>query len=151
MLPTDLLRFVRLEVGVRLEQPSGEFFLYRDATPGPKLIWRDLPNRREWRTFCCCRDGEIVPVLIESTISASGRADLPPTGRSSVGFHVRVYDEDQAAKTWTELERGIDGLQAPVTESLIDPIVDHRRLVIDRNPGMPRIAPVADLRLQFSA
>src|ERR1700754_4903125 len=27
----------------------------------------------------------------------------------------------------------------------IHPIVDHRRLVIDRNPGVARIAPVADL------
>src|ERR1700719_632043 len=27
----------------------------------------------------------------------------------------------------------------------IYPIVDHRRLIIDRNPGVPRIAPVADL------
>ncbi|MDU0294859.1 MULTISPECIES: hypothetical protein [Saccharothrix] len=82
------LTFRRIEVGVRIEEPSESFFLSAHPQVDPKYIWRDGPV--EWRTFCCCRDGEIIGTSTNGVTSASGRSDGPGTGRSNVGFNVRL-------------------------------------------------------------
>lgn len=95
--------FRRLEVGVRIEQPKDSFFLAAHTQVDPKLIFSDDANGTEYRTFCCCRDGEIVAVEHSGINTLSGRSDIVPTGRSNVGFLVRVLDEARSVKLWSEM------------------------------------------------
>src|SRR5205814_2118880 len=49
----------RYEIGVRIQQPSQSFFLQRYEEADPKLSW-SADGIHEYRTFCCCRNGEVV-------------------------------------------------------------------------------------------
>jgi hypothetical protein len=87
------MRFLRLELGLRLEGPSPHPFFsqLRERAAGsldPKLIWRD--EHAELRTFCFCADGEIVAATHEEYWALSGRADCPPTGKSNIGLLLRL-------------------------------------------------------------
>jgi len=87
--------FRRVELGVRIEQPQESFFL-RDASGlDPKLIALEADGI-EWRTFCCCRGGEIVEVLSDGILGVAGRSDGSPTNRSNAAFHVRILDANVA-------------------------------------------------------
>src|SRR5437764_10029484 len=57
-------------------------------------------DRYSWRTFCCCRDGEVVRTEVRGVVSVSGRADGPTTGKSNVGFNLRVTDARLADSLW---------------------------------------------------
>lgn len=84
----------RLEVGVRIEQPSEVFFLKDNPLLDPKLIFGSSDSEIEWRTFCCCRDGEVVTTQSDAIRTHSGRGDCPATGRSNIGFLVRSTNEE---------------------------------------------------------
>jgi uncharacterized FAD-dependent dehydrogenase len=102
--------FRRVEIGVRLEQNSDDFFLSDDPRKDPKLILRSPDGRYSWLTFCCCRGGEVVTTEVQGVCSVSGRADGPPTGRSNVGFNLRVTDAHLAASLWPHgLRQAADG------------------------------------------
>jgi uncharacterized FAD-dependent dehydrogenase len=116
--PREKFSFKRLEVGVRLEQPAEKFFLRNSPTIDPKRIWYDDGIAAEWRTFCCCREGEVICSRSDNILSVSGRADGPRTSRSSVGVHVRVLDESTAARAWAYLRPQLDKLTEPITEPL---------------------------------
>ncbi|GHD40556.1 hypothetical protein GCM10010335_41560 [Streptomyces galbus] len=92
--------FRRLEIGVRIEQPVDDFFLRDQRALDPKFLWEDKSGRYGWRTFCCCRDGRVVATDFDGWVTLSGRADCPPTGRSNVGFNLRVSNESEAALIW---------------------------------------------------
>jgi hypothetical protein len=111
------LKFHRVEVGVRLEQEKGAFFLRDDPFLDPKLIWKADGGRYEWRTFCCCRDGEVVTTEVQGLVSVSGRADCPPTDRSNVGFNLRVTDPGLADEIWPDTYRPVAG-QGPAEQNL---------------------------------
>lgn len=97
--PTE---FRYLELGVRVEQCSNEFFLRDQPDLDPKLLLHLSPDS-ECRTFCCCREGEAVATRTPSGIlSLSGRADVGDTGRSNVGFNLRTTDETLGAQMWRE-------------------------------------------------
>jgi uncharacterized FAD-dependent dehydrogenase len=113
--------FRRLEAGVRIQQKFGEFFLKDDAQLDPKLLLRDDDARKmEWRTFCCCRRGEIVDIDYDGIRLISGRADVAPTGCSNVGFLSRVTSADLHA--WCVLEshlrQNVDPQRTSVAEFL---------------------------------
>lgn len=91
-------RFRRVELGVRIEQGADEFFLRHESQLDPKVIYTD--GDVEYRTFCCCRDGLVASTEFRGLKSVSGRADGPCTGRSNVGFNVRIHDEKLALKVW---------------------------------------------------
>lgn len=103
----------RLEVGVRIQQPSGAFFL-RDAPQlDPKLLWFDQESHYEWRTFCCCREGLVISTRSRGMLTVSGRADCPPTGRSNVGFNLRVKDADVINRVWPDLQARLGRADGP--------------------------------------
>ncbi len=110
--------FRRLEIGVRLEQPAEKFFLRDAPALDPKLIVVNQEPDVEWRTFCCCRNGEVVLVRVEDIPSVSGRADVAPSGRSNIGFHVRVTDVLQATSAWDDLIPRLRKEASPITEPL---------------------------------
>ncbi|WP_408058310.1 FAD-dependent monooxygenase [Streptomyces tauricus] len=94
--------FRRLEMGVRIEQPADNFFLRDQRALDPKLLWEDVSGRYSWRTFCCCRNGRVMATDFNGWVTLSGRADCPPTGKSNVGFNLRISNERQAAQLWHE-------------------------------------------------
>ena len=94
------IRFRRVELGVRVETPADRFPL--DMLPDlldPKWI-RDDPDDGmvQWRTFCCCRRGEIVETEFAGLRTVSGRADGPRTGFSNFGFNVRLLEPRRAER-----------------------------------------------------
>lgn len=96
-------RTLRLEAGVRVEQPAQDFFLRDDPRLDPKLIWTDDSARVQWRTFCCCREGVVAQTSSHGVLSVSGRADCAPSGRSNVGFNVRLLDAADVMREWPAL------------------------------------------------
>jgi uncharacterized protein len=88
-------RFRRVEVGMRVEQDADSFAL-DDGSFGelldPKWVLASSDGRFEWRTFCCCRGGEVVETCFDGLTTVSGRADGPATGRSNFGLNVRFVD-----------------------------------------------------------
>ncbi len=105
--------FRRLEVGVRIEQPSEKFFLSSHPQIDPKYILLKEGEGVEYRTFCCCRNGEIVVIEHEGIRSLSGRSDVTPTGRSNVGFHARILDSAKAAALWPMLAARLHSFSVP--------------------------------------
>jgi uncharacterized FAD-dependent dehydrogenase len=108
--------FRRVEVGVRIEQPSEDFILSNDSCLDPKLIG-NIGNGRSWRTFCCCRDGLVVPTSSAGICSVSGRADCPPTGRSNVGLLARFSEPRAGMAAWRDLLYSRPSV-VPVVESM---------------------------------
>lgn len=102
--------FRRLEVGVRIEQPSGKAFFRSVEQLDPKFRFKDLGRDLEWRTFCACRDGETILTDTAGLWTVSGRADCPPTGRSNIGFNTRILDPIVAQNV---LDRVIGGVTQP--------------------------------------
>ena len=106
-------RFRRVEIGMRVEQDAGKFAL--DASPfaqllDPKWVCRSPDGKYEWRTFCCCRDGEVVETSFDGLTTVSGRADCPPTGRSNFGLNVRFSDADEGMRA---LRRALEAARRP--------------------------------------
>lgn len=91
------LTFRRLEVGVRIEDRAESPFFAALSGVDPK--YRRVAHGVEWRTFCCCRNGEVLLAhdSIPTVAVVSGRADGPPTGRSNIGFNLRVLTPSAAA------------------------------------------------------
>ena len=89
--------FRRLEIGIRIEQAEEDFFL-RDADGlDPKLIGQNQ-NGVEWRTFCCCREGQVIEVLSNGVLAVAGRSDLDSSKKSNVAFLVRITDPEFGAR-----------------------------------------------------
>jgi hypothetical protein len=80
----------RTELGVRLELPAGAPLFAR--LPGVDGKLRFVEPDCEIRTFCTCRDGEVVLGESHGLRAFSGRADGPPSGRSNVGLVVRTSE-----------------------------------------------------------
>lgn len=112
------LIYRRFEVGVRLEQPVRCSFVSEMDEIDPKLIIRDHNGRAEWRTFCCCRAGEVVYTNCNAIYSASGRADGEPTEFTNIGFNVRINDPSEAALLIPSLVRRIRSAGTVFSESL---------------------------------
>jgi uncharacterized FAD-dependent dehydrogenase len=141
VLPAAELHFERLEVGVRLEQPADTFFLREDAQMDPKLRFR-LNADYECRTFCCCRNGEVVALAADGIRAISGRADKAPTGRSNVGFNVRVLDPVLASSLWEDLLPRLIALDAAVSEPI--------ETFLHGSPGVSAVAALLGTRISDS-
>ena len=99
-------QFHRIEFGVRIQQETSESFFceYKDEEGqlnDPKFIYVDSLRQIQLRTFCACKDGEVVVydtsgtltylhapliILLPGLYTASGRADCMPSGVSNTGW-----------------------------------------------------------------
>lgn len=151
------MRFRRVEVGVRLEGPSGHGFFGELVREGrsldPKWIAGDL-TATSWRTFCCCVDGELVEAALDGRRLWSGRADVPASGRSNVGFNVR-FGSAATAPGIEAIGRAACGPPPTLSEALDRPallapalgdvaaeaVVEGLRLLVKRIPAALAEAP----------
>lgn len=91
--------FRRVEIGMRVEQDAEGFALDGGQLCellDPKWINRSPDGRFEWRTFCCCRRGEVITTEFGDLVTVSGRADGPATNQSNFGLNVRFLEPDEA-------------------------------------------------------
>lgn len=124
VMPPESLQMLRLEAGVRIEQPAANFFLNSSPQLDPKYIWRDPSGHYEWRTFCCCRGGVVLATKIDGLTSVSGRADCAWSGRSNIGFNVRVLNRASALRQWEYLKIAACRTDGPQRQRLYDFIQD---------------------------
>ncbi|MBB5854006.1 hypothetical protein ACFQ05_11915 [Amycolatopsis umgeniensis] len=117
-IPGAMMRHLRFEAGVRIEQPADRFFLDSHGQLDPKFIWRSDDGRVEWRTFCCCRQGKVVDTRFDGLTTACGRADCPPTGWSNVGFNVRMFGTPEVGPAQDHLLAAAKTLRVPVRQRL---------------------------------
>jgi hypothetical protein len=116
--------FRRVEIGMRVEQPADRFAL--DVGPlddllDPKWVRGSPDGRYEWRTFCCCRRGEVVDTRFGDFVTVSGRADGPPTKRSNFGLNVRflVPAEGEIA-----LASALEAAREPPLRVAVEDLID---------------------------
>lgn len=109
--------FHRDEIGVRIETPATHPLFAQLPGVDGKLVLRE--GDIEIRTFCTCRDGEVVLGHADGFHAFSGRADGPPTGRSNVGLTVRGTFGDAIERAATA---------SPIQLSLRDWLSDASRL-----------------------
>lgn len=131
-LPQSEITFDRLEIGLRIEQPSKTFFLRDHEQVDPKIIWRDTADENiEWRTFCCCREGEVITGKDSDLTIVSGTSDSKSKEFSNVGLTVRIESEILAKKVYSGLFNRIRKLEDPVVEKMgvfISQLDDDSRL-----------------------
>ncbi len=106
--------FRRDEIGVRIEAAADHPLFARLPGVDGKLILRD--GDLEIRTFCTCRNGEVVLGHADGLHAFSGRADGPPTGRSNVGLVVRGAFGDAIERAATS-----EPIRFPLAAWLADP------------------------------
>lgn len=82
----------RFEGGVRIETDCQNFRPYGLKQIDYKYI-ETLPNDIEFRTFCCCKDGQVLESDYLNVTSFNGSITPHRTGRSNIGMTVRVENE----------------------------------------------------------
>ncbi|MFO0662155.1 MAG: FAD-dependent oxidoreductase [Polyangiaceae bacterium] len=95
--------FRRVEIGVRLEDRADASWWSALDGLDPKLLFEPQDRAFAFRTFCCCRNGEVVKSTADSIHSVSGRADCPPSGRSNIGLNVRLLDSSLALQALSDV------------------------------------------------
>ncbi|KAL6079636.1 putative FAD-dependent dehydrogenase-like protein [Balamuthia mandrillaris] len=126
LFPKQESVFRRMEVGVRVQDRSHNPFFSRIKLLDPKYKLT-IPSSSffhsshssvdgrteeeattiEWRTFCCCREGEVVEAGPGGFFS--GRSDCPPTGLSNIGFNLRCCSEKDALLCGQKLGNDFQG------------------------------------------
>jgi uncharacterized FAD-dependent dehydrogenase len=89
------MSFKRLEFGVRIEGPSSSKLYNISKQTDPKFIKFSETDNSEYRTFCWCKNGQVVCTNSGGIRTYSGRSDCAPTLRSNFGMNVRVRDSDK--------------------------------------------------------
>lgn len=113
------LAFQRVEIGVRVETRAGHPLFARLPGIDGKLTLAE--GSSELRTFCTCRDGEVVVGELDGIAACSGRADIAPTGRSNVGLVVRLADSDVAREALAHVR-----VARPCSFAAADPVALER-------------------------
>ncbi len=127
MGPLELLKypfidpiFRRLEIGVRIEQPAHTAFFEEFRQLDPKVTSRNVAGDVEWRTFCACRNGEIVYTETASLWTVSGRSDCAPSGSSNIGFNTRIVEPLRAERIWRALRPKLSKKDGPFRHPLVE-------------------------------
>jgi hypothetical protein len=100
IIPDLPMVFRRFEIGIRLEQKHTEFIFKNHQSVDVKHIESGVSPIEEWRTFCTCRNGEVVETKWDSISAFSGRADGDSSGLSNIGVNLRFLmppDDDVTA------------------------------------------------------
>lgn len=113
MAPHLPMIFRRFEVGVRLEQPVQSFLFSQHPSLDVKQITEGRTEGEEWRTFCTCRDGEVIEARWDALRVYSGRADGAKTGVSNIGLNLRLTSFPVQPDLYSELHDVLTGNTEP--------------------------------------
>lgn len=80
----------RIEFGIRLEVESEYFDLYNHPSTDVKHIDILDKDNVEIRTFCCCRDGEVIESNTYGFTGFNGTSVAEKTQKSNIGIHLRI-------------------------------------------------------------
>ncbi|MCB0263643.1 MAG: FAD-dependent oxidoreductase [Calditrichaeota bacterium] len=91
IVPKARMKFIRFEIGIRFEVNSDDFELYSHQQTDVKII-KNISNEDgiELRTFCCCRDGQVLQSVIFDLESYNGYSETPSTNKSNIGLNLRI-------------------------------------------------------------
>lgn len=121
------LVFRRVELGMRIEHNPAVGPLASCDALDVKLVASS--HDAEWRTFCSCRQGQVVAIKIGDITAYSGRADCAPTGRSNFGFNLRLSDAGIGEAAWAsflQAERNGLGTAPEPLSQIVSPNSDPR-------------------------
>lgn len=85
----------RFESGIRVETDCQNFRPYGLKQIDYKYI-ETIANGVEFRTFCCCKDGQVLESNYLGNVSFNGSITPRSTGRSNIGLTVRTENEGGA-------------------------------------------------------
>ena len=94
------------EIGIRIEVPNSIFLPYTNSQLDYKYISRTLDY--EVRTFCCCKDGQVIKSKFGEYYSFNGMTLKEPTGFSNIGIVIRSLNQDAANKLKEDVSRFIN-------------------------------------------
>lgn len=116
--------FRRVEVGVRIELPAEHPLFARLPGVDGKVVWHE--GDVEVRTFCTCRNGEVVLGRAGGIEAWSGRADVAPTGRSNVGVVARFREPPARDVERAVIARALETLvpDAPADMKVYEPCIE---------------------------
>jgi uncharacterized FAD-dependent dehydrogenase len=97
--------FLRVEFGVRIETRTDHPLFAQLPGVDGKIRFTDPASGLEFRTFCTCRNGEVVLGEAAALRAFSGRADGPKTGRSNLGLLARTSDAELGCSILTAIAR----------------------------------------------
>lgn len=109
-------RFQKFEIGVRIQQESKHFFLNKCTGEDVKLIANSSDKKVQWRTFCCCKDGEIVGT--KSGVMTTYSGSRAETGLSNAGFLLRVLCKELYTNDIKTVEKYVSGLVLPFNTTI---------------------------------
>jgi uncharacterized FAD-dependent dehydrogenase len=89
------MQFKRVELGARFEGKSTNPLFSVSDMIDPKFMKYDKERQIEYRTFCWCREGEVVLTNYNGIRTWSGRSDCEETGLSNFGFNVRFKNPEK--------------------------------------------------------
>lgn len=130
--PTSFLRY---EAGIRIQQPTQDFIFNNESFIDPKYIYRRSNPRREYRTFCVCKNGRILATDTPYGILLSGaRSYNCSVNTSNFGLMVRYLEsppkEFNVAKlhpfelSLTDVRQTPSLLSTIIGDQLTDDIID---------------------------
>ena len=85
--------FKRIELGVRFAGSSSSQIFDITKNTDIKFVKNDFENETQYKTFCTCRNGEIVLTNYDEIKTWSGRSDCEETNQSNFGFNVIFKNE----------------------------------------------------------
>jgi uncharacterized FAD-dependent dehydrogenase len=141
LFPDGPTNFRRVELGIRIEHAPSVGPLASCDDRDVKLIYHGPDPEIEWRTFCSCREGQVVAIPFETLTAYSGRADCPPTGRCNFGLNLRLTDPATGAAAWS----------AFVAAQLPRPTQARERLSAILSTGRSSVGPNRSLSAVFGA
>jgi len=92
----------RYEIGIRIESKASNSFFKRSFVEDPKLLWN--VNDISFRTFCTCRNGEVLNIPFYNFSALSGRRDTKITKYSnfSILAQFRGHNLPKGKNIWNK-------------------------------------------------
>lgn len=102
----------RIEYGVRVRFLDD---LMNETLTDPKYIYQEN-DFVQYRSFCYCKQGEVICTNVGGICTYSGRADCSPTTETNFGFNVRLHADTQENKSSINLLKKIKSFTIDFSE-----------------------------------
>ena len=100
----------KIELGIRLEIPSGYFKPCENSVEDFKII-KKISDAVQFRTFCSCKNGIVLPSKFDKYYSHNGSGTQFLTGKSNIGIVIRTDATLSIYKS--ELENWLSNIAKP--------------------------------------